>query len=193
MANSISMKTKEMPDADYLNSVFHYCQKTGRLLWKERPKETFATSSAYKQFVTRRAGRSAGCVLFARGGRKYISINLRQGGGPLHYLAHRIIWAMVNGPIPDGMDIDHINRNGLDNRMSNLRLATRSENLQNSVRRNKHGVKGVSLHKKSGLWRSEIMVNMRKVDLGYFKTKGEAAVARAKAAIRYHGEFARLV
>ena len=61
-------------------------------------------------------------------------------------LLHRLVWEQANGTIPDGYVIDHINRNKQDNRLANLRLATRAENNCNSGLRsdNTSGVKGLS-------------------------------------------------
>ncbi len=83
---------------------------------------------------------------------------------------------------------DHINGNKLDNRKSNLRIATVSENGMNRKvsKNNKSGLKGVSFFE--GRWRAYIQ---RKF-LGYYSTKKEAAIAYNKAAQEFFGEFARL-
>ncbi|MFD0710604.1 HNH endonuclease [Paenibacillus sp. GCM10027626] len=91
--------------------------------------------------------------------------------------------------------IDHINGNRLDNRKSNLRFATRGQNAMNSAGRNGlSGYKGVFLNKtaKNPSWRALIRVNRKSIHLGCFPTKEEAALAYNAAAIKYHGEFARL-
>ena len=72
-----------------------------------------------------------------------------------HKFLHRIIWESFNGQVPFGMDIDHINGNRLDNRLANLRVATRTENALNrqcANRNSKTGVRGVYFHKSSGCW-----------------------------------------
>lgn len=86
--------------------------------------------------------------------------------------AARLAWQLVNGPIPDGLEIDHINRVRTDNRISNLRLVTRVENLENrTFPPNTLGVFGVSMHKKTGLFRARFKGKTR-----YFETLGAAAV-----------------
>lgn len=107
--------------------------------------------------------------------------------------AHRIIWNMFRGPIPDNMEIDHINGIRDDNRLVNLRLATRSQNASNSKRsiRNTSGYIGVRLNQTGKKWISEIKINNKKKRLGLFNTKEEAYDARLKAESIYHGEFAQ--
>lgn len=84
---------------------------------------------------------------------------------------------------PDGMDVDHINRNTLDNRRVNLRVVTRSQNLHNTdaPRHNKSGRKGVCWYPKYEKWRAFITINKRQTTLGYFDTIEDASAARAVA------------
>ncbi len=90
---------------------------------------------------------------------------------------------------PDGMDTDHKNRNGLDNRRHNLRICTRSQNNLNKGReiRNKSGYKGVVWMPGKKLWR----VNVAGEYAGKFKNIIDAAKAYDKKAIEMFGEFAR--
>lgn len=94
--------------------------------------------------------------------------------------AHRIIYEMHNGQIPEGMEIDHINRIKTDNRIENLRLATRRQNSCN-LGTNTSGVPGVYWCKQQSKWRARIFVNGRNIHLGLFKDINDAAEARRKA------------
>lgn len=102
---------------------------------------------------------------------------------------HRLI---MNAP--KGMSIDHINGDKSDNRKSNLRICTNSENLRNrgSQSNNTSGYKGVSWSKELKKWRTQICINKKHIHVGLFKDKIEAAKAYNEAAIKYHGEFAKL-
>lgn len=93
---------------------------------------------------------------------------------------------------PQGFDVDHINRNKLDNRSSNLRIATRSQNLHNKKARsnNKSGFTGVSFRKERNHWRSRIAVNGKELLIGSFSNKEDAIKSRIDAEKRYLGEFA---
>jgi hypothetical protein len=90
--------------------------------------------------------------------------------------------------------IDHINHNGLDNRKVNLRVCTNTENLMNR-RPNKNTTSkyvGVSFCKKGQKWLARIKVDSKAINLGYYKTEIEAALARDAAARKYFGEFANI-
>ena len=89
---------------------------------------------------------------------------------------------------PKGLDVDHINGNPLDNRRCNLRLATRSQNMANTVKKDYKGVYVVA----SGKYKAVITINYNQKHLGIFDTAEQAALAYNEAAKYYHGEFAKL-
>lgn len=95
---------------------------------------------------------------------------------------------------PDGMQVDHINGNRLDNRRCNLRICTRSQNCssRDSSTKNKSGFRGVIFHSSTKKWRACIKVNQKMISLGLFHTKLEAARAYNDAAIQNFGQFARV-
>ena len=103
---------------------------------------------------------------------------------------HREILGIPRGDKRQG---DHINRNTLDNRRSNLRIVTGSENRMNQCKKsnNTSGRKGVSYSKEYGKWDPYITVNGKLKHLGYRETFEEACTVRAEAEKLYHGEFAR--
>jgi hypothetical protein len=90
--------------------------------------------------------------------------------------------------------IDHANGDWRDNRLSNLRIATRSENAANSgpPRTNTSGFKGVCWDKRAGKWLAQISHQRAHYWLGHFSTAQEAHNAYRAAALRFFGEFARL-
>lgn len=111
----------------------------------------------------------------SKGGMTYCNVYI----GGLTIKAHRLAWEMVYGLKPVS-DIDHINGDGSDNRILNLRCVTKSENQKNQKlsSRNKSGIAGV-------LWRASInkyevtaTVNKCKFNLGYFSGIFDAACAR---------------
>jgi hypothetical protein len=101
---------------------------------------------------------------------------------------HRQILGLEYG---DTREVDHINRNGLDNRRCNLRIATSSENKMNHgmQSRNTSGYKGVTLDKQSQRWKAQIGVSGKTISIGKYKNPHDAYKAYCDAALRYHGEF----
>jgi hypothetical protein len=102
-----------------------------------------------------------------------------------HY-AHRVAWAMHYGEWPNGV-IDHINGDGNDNRIKNLRLATVSDNAKNAKlsKANSSGMTGVTYIKNRGKWRGQIVHQGRCNFLGHFNDVNEAISARKKAEVEY--------
>lgn len=94
---------------------------------------------------------------------------------------------------PPGLDVDHINGDGLDNRRENLRICTRAENMRNQTHKaaNKSSqFKGVSWAKQKRKWLAGIRLNERHVFLGYFDREEDARDAYAAAAREAFGDFA---
>lgn len=90
-------------------------------------------------------------------------------------------------------DVDHRNMDGLDNRRSNLREATRSQNMANSRSRGGSSqYKGVGWHKAAGKWKAAICIEGKSVHLGLFADEKDAALAYDRAASYAWGEYARL-
>jgi hypothetical protein len=102
---------------------------------------------------------------------------------------HRVV-----NTTPDALDTDHINGNKLDNRKSNLRSATKSENMCNrgKPKNNTSGFKGVYWHNQNKKWYARIELHSKGQHLGYFSTPELAAEAYNAAAVSLHGEFANL-
>jgi len=98
--------------------------------------------------------------------------------------------------VPDGLLVDHINQNGLDNRKANLRPATAAQNIINRAKYKNRNYgskyKGVIWHRRYKCWQAQIKTNCKLIYLGSFKDEVEAAKAYDEAAKKYHGEFASL-
>ena len=95
---------------------------------------------------------------------------------------------------PKGMDTDHRNGDGLDNRRCNLRICTKSQNSINRKMQsnNTSGYRGVYWHKRDKKWLAHIKIDGKKINFGYCSTKEQAAEAYNEAAKKHYGEFARL-
>ena len=109
------------------------------------------------------------------------------------HLAHQLAWQLTHGEIPGGLELDHKNHQRDDNRIANLRLATRSENNANSKhRRRASKYRGISRCSQTRLIKAAIRVGGRTVHIGYYETEEHAARAYDVAAIWHFGDFATL-
>lgn len=111
------------------------------------------------------------------------------------YRAHRIIWEMHNGPIPEGMLIDHIDGDTKNNKLDNLRLATRQQNNANRTKTTLNCTVGAGLPKgviktSSGKFRARISYYGENYSLGTYDTAEQASEAYCEAAGILNGEFA---
>lgn len=152
-----------MLTTERLRELLDYCPVTGLFRWK----------------VNRRGGCRAGEVagiLHAKGYR-FIKVDGNR------YSAHRLAWFYTTGHWPIAC-VDHINRQRDDNRISNLREASWSENRMNT------SAEGVSFYGRLGKWRAYIGVGGQQTYLGIFDTRETAMAARKKAELTFHGAFA---
>jgi hypothetical protein len=150
-----------------------------------RLRELLRYNARTGAFVRRhsRGSRPAGGI--NAGGYHQISVD-----GRLYY-GHRLAWLYAYGEWPDGC-VDHVNGDRSDNRLLNLRVGTRGQNLQNMRRpKSTNPYLGVSLHRASGLWHARIQVQGVAASLGYHKTPEAARRAYVTAKRNLH-EFGTL-
>lgn len=164
------MRKQQMVSRDEVAALLDYSPDTGKFTWRVR------------RGGMAQAGTQAGSI--DTYGYAQIGINRTV------FLAHRLAWLLSYGVMPDG-EIDHINGDRSDNRIENLRLASKGQNCQNSALRSdsSSGFKGVSRHQKK--YQARISFNKKLIHLGYFETPEAAHEAYRKAAAEYFGEFAR--
>ncbi len=165
------------------HDYFIYKPESGSLIWKPRNPETCLTSRGCSIWNSKYAGKEAGSVHKDPINREriYVAINSKK------YLAHRVCWEMVNGSIPPGLTIDHIDQNPLNNTLSNLRLATQTEQKRNRPLQgnNTSGVNGVSWSKRYRKWRARICVNRKLIEIGLSEDKNIAIQMRKSAEERF--------
>jgi hypothetical protein len=164
-------ETQETVSCDELRALLDYDPETGVFTWRVK-----TNSRAMR-------GSNAGTV--GHDGRVTIRIRNRR------YRAHRLAWLYVHGEWPT-QEIDHINGDPGDNRIANLRVATRAQNLSNRPRQcnNKSGHKGVYLDRRRGKWQAQMMICGKSKHLGSFDAIEDAAAAYRAASIEHFGEFA---
>lgn len=159
---------KALPAVAFLKEHFAYCKETGNLIWRvDRPPVRPGDIAGHKNKKT-----DAVIVFLNRKG----------------LLAHRLIWKMVYGRLPKNKQIDHIDGNGFNNRLENLRLVDLSGNMKNRrlSDRNKSGCHGVWWNKNHQTWVVRITSGGRVYYLGSSKILAEA-VAMRKSAEAGHG------
>lgn len=171
----------DLPTQAYLHECFSYDPLTGSLTWKVRPLHHFPHAQAQSDWNKRFPGKEAGS---SSGG--YIRVGINNA----RYKAHRVIWVMLIGKWPKY--IDHKNLNGLDNRLTNLREATSSENRWNTNQRRVRDLpRGVYRNYRGGRFAARVTLRGKEIHLGSFDTPEEAHAAWCAAARAERGEFFR--
>ena len=161
---------KENASVERVRELLDYNPDTGVLRWKMSRGQA-------------RAGDVAGCI--TNKGYRYVAIDGK------FYRSARLAWLLSYGVWPT-REVDHMDRDRSNDALVNLRLASSEQNKWNSSLRydNKSGCRGVHHVVSRGVWRAQIVVNYKTINLGEFRDKEHAAAARRIAAACLHGEFA---
>jgi hypothetical protein len=149
-----------------LKRILNYCPETGIFIWKIQANKNGA-----------HIGDEAGWI---NQGHRYISISKRT------YPAHRLAFLYMLGFLPP-KHVDHINHIRNDNRWSNLRLASRTDNNRNQslMPSNKTGIAGVSWFLAANKWRVYMNLEDRQIHLGLFDDFFEACCTRLSANLEH--------
>ncbi len=167
---------KPKPPITKLKEILSYDPETGKVTWK-------INRYGSNGHVSAPAGKEAGT--FMSNGYRSIKID------DIGMLIHRVAWAIFYGDWPQG-DVDHINMQKADNRIANLRLASRSQNMSNRshTKRNTLKAKGVEITR-TGKYAVKIWKNYKRYHVGTFSTLEDAKAAYSAKAEELHKEFAR--
>lgn len=167
-----------------LSEIIDCDPSSGLLIWRPRGANMFSgrlynPERLAASWNAKNAGKPAINSLNDRG---YLVGSIR----PHRMFAHRVVWTFANGRPPHGW-LDHINGVRSDNRSSNLREVTPTENAQNSgiSKNNVSGVTGVHWRERDQVWVATIGVGYRKVWLGQFRRFDDAVLARRDAERSY--------
>lgn len=182
------MKKAESNTIEYLKECFDLNVDTGDLIWKKRPLHHFANHGTMQRWNGKMAGKVAGVPEFKKNGKKHV---VKASINKVLHQAHRVVYAIYHGAYPSSI-VDHINGDPHDNRPRNLRLVTAGQNAKNSSRVNPvYGVRGITFFRsRAGKkpWMAQLVVDDKYKFLGYYPTKGEAALAYAKGSLKHHGK-----
>jgi hypothetical protein len=182
---------KDLPSIDKLRELVSCDFNSGDVFWNHRPASMFE-GKAYpaERLVKTWNAKYAGKLAGSPNGTGH----LRAAIGDRRIVLHWVVWALYYGEWPeDGMEIDHKNLDGTDNRISNLRIATRSQNGHNKTppSNNASGVKGVSWHKQGKKWQVKFGFGGKQYHLGLFSDFDRAVKVRQEKINSLLGEFAR--
>ena len=173
---------------------FTYDPYTGLLHWKSRARDKFQTERAFSAWTNRLVGRPVTSL----NGDGYVQVRITVQGKQTAFRAARIIWEMHHGPIPKGMEIDHMDRNRSNDVLRNLSLVTPIQNSLNKglPRNNTSGVKGVRFkqdYPNDPLpWDAYIGIGGKQISLGSYSCLELAVEARKKGEEMYHAPISHI-
>ena len=169
-------KDKEMDEeitTELARELIDYAQETGVFTWKTRERHWFMSDQDFNRWNNRYAGKVAGCIQKCVSGYPQLSIKVL---GKSHK-AHRLAFIWMGQAVPE--QVDHLNRDSMDNRWGNLGVSSAKENAKNKSMHNNNtsGVTGVSWDKEKNKWTTRVNINGKRKYLGYFESWEEAKKA----------------
>ena len=171
-------KSRPLPPFEEVDRLLRYEPETGKIYWK------------VKRCNNAKEGAEAGSVHRYKH-TSYLDIKIND----ITFKAHRVAWYLHYREDPGGRKIDHINHNGLDNRIKNLRVATCAQNQHNRKinKTSSTGYKGVTKSKEYKRrfypYIAVAQINGKRAYLGGFRTPEEASEAYQRFCKEHHGEF----
>lgn len=182
-----SVKMSQRIDPKILKELVEYNGDTGQFTWKCRDRSYFKSDGSCISWNSRFAGKPA---FNSENGKGYLAGELMGRT----YKSHHVAWAIIYGEWPK--QIDHINGDRSDNRITNLRQVNDGENSRNrkTPKSNISGQVGVFYDRRRKRWVSRIHRDGERIFIGHFKTKFEAVEARRAAEIEhgYHPNHGRV-
>ena len=171
-------------DPGLCSRLLIYQAETGRLFWRHRPLELCPNRALQKSFNSQFAGKEA----FTASDGRYRVGSIYQ---KIHR-AHRICWALHYGYWPE--NVDHVDGDGHNNRISNLRNVTQAENLRNTALRSDNTSGHVGVHREGARWVATVRVAGKTLYLGSYASIDDAAAiaTQARADLGYHPNHGRV-
>jgi hypothetical protein len=185
-------KQKPLPSLKYLNECFEPDFENGILIWRERPLHHFKSQHGCNRWNTMFSKKNAGCIGKYDG---YIRVYIDNKV----FSFHRILYYMYHKELPNDLVIDHINHDGADNRIENLRSATQFQNCRNkksAMSNNKSsGIKNITQrYTRRGALRYDVSVSVLGDNYrGSFNTLEDALIFRNQMLLKHHKEYASYV
>lgn len=176
---SWNVKLVKLPPREFFESKLKYIPETGQLIWK-----------SHRILV----GKEVGCKQFRSNGiPNAIRVCMKVGGKQVHYVAHRIAFVLMGVTVPVGMVIDHIDGDPFNNRWSNLRVVSHSQNITHQKRRSQNP-SGLPPHVIRGPWGLfvQVTINKKRHCVHGLPTVEAAIAVRDDLIKRLHGEFSAL-
>lgn len=146
------------------------------LRWKIRPLSHFANTRSMNSFNAKHLGKEAGHIQVYKNGTSRHRVSM----DGVFYLASRIVFAISSQKDPDVYEVDHIDGNTLNNSTSNLRIATKTQNMNNRrwLKNGKTTPCGVYFFKQNQTWTASVSLGGKSFYLGQYETPDEASAVR---------------
>jgi hypothetical protein len=180
------MAARSLPPVEFLRECFSYNPETGELRWKERPLSHFKNEHSWKIWNSKYSNKPAGRVHTPKQSiTNYYVVTIKINGEQRQMLAHRVIYLMVHGELNTNLCIDHIDQDGTNNKISNLRAVSHKINMKNTRRKKNNSTGYCGVYPAGGRFVARLKIGEKMAWLGSFETIEEAAAAHKDAKLKH--------